>query len=474
MTGGSRHQVAALTKTSQANKPQYTVWPVFQDYAVRLQHDGSKSSTGIYSWGAGDRYTRAAGELDILDPVEAQQTPQFAYRESFGVHGVKHQWANDKHNGRVVGAVVPHLRGGELDTGSFEDLRTLTATSRGDISVSVKDKSRVNTGWEIRSGRTAVTADGAESDGLLIGTEAPILARAQPVDRASMRHQIGAYTEGQIWLGNIVALPGFRIDSDTLAGTMQGQPRLTLRWEAAEQTHLKVSGGFTPRNRVRGNACSTHRCPRRAPDRSASASSKPLPPVSSFSLRPIINSSMTHSSFRQPDRLKRRCSAGRMGQSLSPGTEFETSFFCGLGLPTHVPSGSLTARVSSPSDQPIAGGLVSSWQLSDNWTLGLRYRAATGLPYTPVTDSLYSAGSDTWRPILGPLNTERFPFYHRLDLRAATRWRFPEWTLSLTLDLILVPPVSTQLYPTWNFDWTQTTWVNGPALLPLFTLRADY
>ena len=67
-------------------------------------------------------------------------------------------------------------------------------------------------------------------------------------------------------------------------------------------------------------------------------------------------------------------------------------------------------------DQPVILTLVGTWKRSDDWQLGAKWTLHSGSPITPVIGtSTYPDGRV--RPIYGEVNSERLPFYHRLDLR---------------------------------------------------------
>jgi len=75
-------------------------------------------------------------------------------------------------------------------------------------------------------------------------------------------------------------------------------------------------------------------------------------------------------------------------------------------------------------DQPHALNLDLDYRLSDNWRLNLAWRYHTGWPTTPLTlEQIVGEGGEIELvPVLGPLNSERLPNYHRLDLRVSRFW----------------------------------------------------
>ncbi len=88
-------------------------------------------------------------------------------------------------------------------------------------------------------------------------------------------------------------------------------------------------------------------------------------------------------------------------------------------------------------DQRHAFNLALDLRLGHHWRLGLAWRLHSGWPTTPirleeVEDDL---GESTFVPVLGPLNSERLPVYHRLDLRLVRSWRVGGGELVAFLDL---------------------------------------
>jgi len=77
--------------------------------------------------------------------------------------------------------------------------------------------------------------------------------------------------------------------------------------------------------------------------------------------------------------------------------------------------------------------LLTGYKLGKNWQLGVKFDYATGSPYTPIVDAIQQG--DDWYLVEGERNSERYPDYHRLDIRVDRYFRFDAWTLSVYLDL---------------------------------------
>ena len=67
-------------------------------------------------------------------------------------------------------------------------------------------------------------------------------------------------------------------------------------------------------------------------------------------------------------------------------------------------------------DQPHVLSVVASQELGA-WSVGARFRYASGNPRTPVLGSTYDARNDRFDPVFGAQNTVRLPSFWQLDLR---------------------------------------------------------
>ncbi len=90
--------------------------------------------------------------------------------------------------------------------------------------------------------------------------------------------------------------------------------------------------------------------------------------------------------------------------------------------------------VERPSnfDQRVIFNVSGGWRISDQWETGLKFRFATGRPYTPVD----STGDPTFGyQLTDQYNSLRLPASHSLDIRVDKRWPFTSWNLITYLDV---------------------------------------
>jgi TonB family protein len=76
-------------------------------------------------------------------------------------------------------------------------------------------------------------------------------------------------------------------------------------------------------------------------------------------------------------------------------------------------------------DQPHVLTIVGSKELGA-WSVGARFRVASGLPRTPVTGAFYDAKDDVYQPVFGAQNSIRLPTFWQLDLRVDRSFRLGE------------------------------------------------
>lgn len=459
-----------------AGSAQYTLWPTFHDYALRVQHDLADGHLAIFAMGAGDRYDRAAGELDLLDPVEDSETARFQYRRGYDVLGVERTW-NGAFNGRWTGGIVYDRNRGTLSTGGRESLQTAYATSRLDVGGGLSPHVGWGGGAEVRAEIADLVVANPGPEGLLVAEEAPALARGLAIDASLPRVRAAAYAEARPHWGGFRVFPGVRVAVDTGATAVVVDPRLAARWKLAKQTEIKAGGGWY----------------HQSPDSELLFDHRGAAPIAASAWEGSVG-------IEQTVAQRLEFEVGAWGKQLSNMTVSPVD-----GPPLVVPHGhglgaELVTRyrlrdhffvwgwlgvahsrveidgvqVPVDGDQPFTSGLVASWDPNLKWDVGVRYRYGAGLPYTAADGSIYDATHDAWIVVPGPQNGARLPPFQKVDAHLARSFPYRRWTLTTALELGVVPPSAAALYPTWNYDDTEQGWVKGPMFLPLLSARAEF
>ncbi len=457
---------------------QYTVWPVFHDLALRVERGDAERGTGLFFVRAGDRWDRAVGELDLLDPVERERAPSFRYRRRFHVLGLRHRWSGEASTGRLVAAVVHDDLSGRIAAGGAQDQDAITASSRLDVEGPLGAKHRWGLGYEVRGGFTDLRVAPDDVSGVLVATEAPAIGRGAAVDRRFVRVDAAAYAEAQLVAGPLRVIPGGRLGADSLTRAALIEPRLAARLRAAKATELKLAAGRYVQTPEVLDLAPGVGLPDLRPTRSWQAA---VGVEQAIADRLEVNVDAYGKVLRDvvvprldgPPLVEARGRAAGVELVLRYRLR-ERVFLWGW-------AGVAQARVERDGawrptafDQPVNLGAVFSWDPTARWNVAVRWRWGSGLPWTPVVGSVYDAASDTFLPVGGEPSSARMPAYTKLDLGVKRTFLFDRWSLDLRAEVWYVPPGANVLYPTYSDDWTEQGWVRGIPLLPLLGARAAF
>lgn len=457
---------------------QYTVWPVFADWALRAEHGDARRGTGFFFWGAGDSYHRAAGELDLLDPVEAEDTPQFEYARRFQVAGVRHHWNAGNDWGRLVVGVVNDRLSGELTSSGAQRQGTLSLNSRLDASRRFGRYSGYDLGYELRTERVALEVTDPGFGRVLVAEEAPALARGVPVDDRLSRTSGGVYGTLHTGFEGVRVMPSVRMGFDSTTSNASFEPRLAARWRVSDSTELRAAGG---------------RYTQRPPSEHlfAGTGDPKFPTTKSWQAAAGVEQTVAGRLTLNVEAYRKWLTdvmifpidgpAEILDRGDAYGIELtwryrikEIMFLHGWAAYARSTVGTGDEKQWADGDQPVNLGIVASWDPTPKLNLGARYRLGSGLPYTPLDGSVYDGTTDGWIPTPGPNNGARLPLYQKLDLRVAWTFPFNRWKLTTSAEVWYVPKASAQLYPAWNYDYSEQGWVRGPTLLPLLGARAQF
>ena len=144
-------------------------------------------------------------------------------------------------------------------------------------------------------------------------------------------------------------------------------------------------------------------------------------------------------------------------------------------------------------DQTHVATLAASYNLTPTWEIGAKWQYRTGNPYTPiegsefVIDPRFAENRDIedikvselidnsiYIPIYGETNSERFPPYHRLDLRVSKTFRFSSWELGIFLELLNTYNRKNLLDYQYNSNYTDKTPIYQFPIIPYVGITAAF
>lgn len=127
-------------------------------------------------------------------------------------------------------------------------------------------------------------------------------------------------------------------------------------------------------------------------------------------------------------------------------------------------------------DQRVIFSLSGGYRFDEKWELGVKFRYASGRPFTPVGangDPSYGFRLTNIDPDL--FNSRRLPDFHALDLRLDRRWQFETWTLITYLDIQNIYNRRNQNPPRWNArEGTVETAGGQIGILPSIGVNAEF
>jgi hypothetical protein len=451
---------------------QYGVWPRFYDFSARAEHEGDRGAVSVFTAGAGDRYDRAVGELDLLDPVDVGRAPSLRYQRDWQLVGFRYR---SEHTRLTTALLHDDLRA-SLSVDGEQHARTLSLPTRLDARYPLSQPGlSLETGLELRPeiAWTEITSGGVY--GPLVTREAPAIAWQRDVTARTLRLRAGAYTTLHAAIGPARVMPGLRVGVDSSGAVATFEPRFAARLRLADHTELR---GAIGRYQQRPETIQLAAFPD-LPTTDAWQAGLGLDQAIAGRLELSVDGyvkALRQSIVQPADGAPIAFSRGRAyGVELTARYRLRETFFLWGWLAygrAQVRDGD--AFLSTAADQPWSGGLVASWNIIPAFNVAVRYRAATGLPFTAIDGSTYDATTDAWIPRFDVLNGARLPFYQKIDLHFAYTHRMKRWSLQAVLDLWIVPKGSAQLYPAWSYDYREQGYVNGPTFVPLVGVRASF
>jgi TonB family protein len=142
---------------------------------------------------------------------------------------------------------------------------------------------------------------------------------------------------------------------------------------------------------------------------------------------------------------------------------------------------SRSTRVDAPGqperlfeyDQTHILTAVGSVRLGRGFSLGGRFRYASGNPYTPCLGGSLAADAGLYGCVQGRAMSARVPAFAQLDLRLDKSWEFAQWKLSAYLDVQNTTNRSNPEQPLEKFDKSQRAYQPGLPILPILGLRGE-
>lgn len=126
-------------------------------------------------------------------------------------------------------------------------------------------------------------------------------------------------------------------------------------------------------------------------------------------------------------------------------------------------------------DQTHVLSTTAQLELGDSWSLGMRFRYVTGVPFSPYDGGLLDLDAGAYAPFQLSENrySERLPDFHQLDLRLEKRWRTGPIKLAAYLEVRNAYNRRSIEDVIYNYNYSERTWVQGLPILPVLGFRGE-
>src|SRR5262249_13527753 len=110
------------------------------------------------------------------------------------------------------------------------------------------------------------------------------------------------------------------------------------------------------------------------------------------------------------------------------------------------------------------------------WEIGARFRLVSGNRFTPNNYGFYDANAGAYLPLSDfPAFGSRLPMFHQLDVRVDKTWLLKGGAkVGMYLDVQNVYNQGNVEGVQYNYNFTQSTFVNGLPIIPSIGGRVEY
>jgi outer membrane receptor protein involved in Fe transport len=421
-------------------------------------------------------------ELDVENAQDPMLTGEIGSSDSFWRVIGSWRFDGSRFGSRATVAYGGAVEKIQLNDSHFVDSRSDDLTAREDMRLEVADWLRLRAGadlrvlpWEIAVRMPVPPGEGRPDSNF---TTSPLI----DLDTDFTSVEAGGYLAADVRpIERLTVTPGVRVDRYQHIEATVPQPRLAADLRLGRGWSTKASVGRFSRPHQLAEAVPDDLEPETAIHLTAGVEQNFTPgmraSVTLFHtwLDDLVNYDPTVMSEDPLDGFVTRGEGAVRGAEVMLRVQRENLFAWLAYTYTH------SRRTDGPGmperafdyDQPHNLVAAASWKLGA-WTLGGRFRFASGLLHTPITGSVYQADEDLYQPTYGRINSERMEASHQLDVRIDRRFQFDSWRLSAYLDVSNAYANARVFDYSYEFDYSKREPVTDLPILPSIGLRGEF
>jgi TonB family protein len=455
-----------------------TAVPVYWDYQVfAMYRPGSSDELRFSVVGDSDAY-----RLVFDDPGSDPGLSSFFMRNMF--HVVQVRW---RHALSPTAAYEASVQAGwlgvenRLGTAMDTDADSLVISHRQELSVALGRTAELALGLDLKPYLNRIRMLAPEG-----GWGADTLAGASlaETDTRSWQWDLAAYAETRLHAGEkVVITPGVRVDYLGVVDSWEPQPRLGVSVTPVDVTTLTAGVGLFAQapqllmlDEDLGNP---HLRPMRGVHYGVGVEQRMDPAWLDVSLQlffkqldHVVDTSEEHVTRDGElvlehfhDRSRGRAYGLELLVRIQPGHPVYGWLAYTLSRSERW-SREAGRWIPFDYDQPHVLTILLGAELPRGFGISLRYRVASGNPYSEVTHAVFDADHDRYIPIYETVPSGRLPTFHQLDLRLDKKWEWSRVWLKLYLDITNVYYAKNKEYPWYNYDYSEKKFVAGLPFYP--------
>jgi hypothetical protein len=485
---------------------RYTPIPRYADAQARIDLDLRAGEQLSFAWvGASDALERVAPNLDVSE--QAKEAQSLLWQRLYARYSRTHD------DGSAV--TITPFAGWDLRRTSTSATDASAAPTRLDITsrsygVRALDRERLNRYVVAQAGldlqgvvarverQGSLTLPARDGDSAVFG-QAPADDASRDVWTTHLL-DLAPTLSADIALGPLTVTPGLRLDALVLESTRAvpvvgdapeiGQsrtlismdPRLAVRMEASSRLALSSSLGLYHQPPAPEDLSPIFGTPGLTASRAIHLTASVEAKVS-----PTTTVRLTGFGKRLSDLpFRTRLTPPLVGRALVQDGEGRVAgvevfaqqrAFHGLSaMVSYTLSRSERRYVGDPSyrvfegDQPHLVSIAARQKLG-RFSVGARFRGASGLPRTLVIGSYFDARHDRYDPVLGEPVTARLPFYYAVDLRAEAHAVLGRAHIEFSLDVLNATNHANTEVMAYDARFSQAAPITGLPLMAVAGVR---
>jgi hypothetical protein len=457
----------------------FTLAPRYYDYQAIFSYPVSKGKLTARAFGSDDRTVLAfAGPNDVdTDSRSSIETTQWFHRADL---------VYENHIGQWDFLVTPSFQRNFTSIGAF-GVFSLNVTAdifsgRAEASYRISERARFRVGTEFVSAASDVEVEAPQFE----GDESAVSTFKDTVYAPALYSTLTlAPTE------KLSIFPGVRLTAYSgLTDQVTTDPRVRFAWNVGESTTIKGGTGMYSQLPQPFELSNGFGNPNLSPERSYHSSlgfAQAFPEDISLEITGFHKHLWDLTTGSQALIQREGLSTPEFFASTQFGRIYGMEFLFRKNL-TKKLFGWVSYTLSKSERKDTKDGdwfdfdfdqthiltLIASYKLPYNWQIGARFRLTSGNPYTACTDGVYDASLDSFTCIQGPVNGDRLPAFHQLDLRVDKTWIKDLWRFTLYLDVQNAYNQLNTEFQNYSYNFQQNQPITGLPILPSLGLKAEF